>query len=103
MGSDLSESFLVKVSKSLKRRKGGRPVRFIFDKDMDNEMMSNIVSKINLKHHDFIQDGRYHDLTHFFQFTGLSIPRLDTSLLTHLQLPEHDRDTRMLRLITIQN
>src|SRR3546814_119608 len=39
MGSDLSESFLVKVSKSLKRRKEGRPVRFIFDKDMDNELL----------------------------------------------------------------
>src|SRR3546814_28241 len=103
MGSDLSESFLVKVSKSLKRRKEGRPVRFIFDKDMDNELLSYLVSKINLKPHDLIPGGRYHDFKDFFRFPGLGIPRLEYPLVTHLKLPEADPDRSIFRVIKRQD
>ena len=43
------ESMLVKVSKSLKQRSKGKPVRFVFDELMPDELLRMFVKKYLLK------------------------------------------------------
>src|SRR3546814_16268930 len=70
---------------------------------MDNELLSYLVSKINLKPHDLIPGGRYHDFKDFFRFPGLGIPRLEYPLVTPLKLPEADPDRSLFRVIKRQD
>ena len=66
---DLSESYIRKIVKSLKQRKGGNPVRFIYDSDMPEELRSIIFKKLNLQSDDTIIAGsRYHNNRDFISF-----------------------------------
>jgi polyphosphate kinase len=66
---DLSESYIRKIVKSLKQRKGGNPVRFIYDAEMPEELRTAIFKKLNLRPEDTIIAGsRYHNNRDFISF-----------------------------------
>ncbi|MEZ4721310.1 MAG: hypothetical protein R2813_05465 [Flavobacteriales bacterium] len=48
LDNDISKSFLEKMKKSLKARKKGAPVRFVFDAEMPKEMQKYLARKMNL-------------------------------------------------------
>lgn len=67
--SDISKSWLEKVSKSVKQRKKGEPVRLVYDDRIPADLLNFIVKKIKLKDKDYlIPGGRYHNFRDFIAF-----------------------------------
>ncbi|MDB2586703.1 polyphosphate kinase 1 [Flavobacteriaceae bacterium] len=70
--SDLSRSFLEKISKSVARRSSGDPVRFVYDRDIDPEMLAFLMEKMNIESTDsVIPGGRYHNRRDYMKFPSL--------------------------------
>lgn len=70
--NDLSKSIAEKISKGLKQRKKGKPVRFVYDSKIPIDLMSFIMKKMKLKkEHDLIPGGRYHNFKDFIKFPKL--------------------------------
>jgi len=70
--SDLSRSFLEKISKSVARRSAGDPVRFVYDREIDPEMLAFLMEKMNIESTDsVIPGGRYHNRRDYMKFPSL--------------------------------
>lgn len=101
--SDLSETFLEKMSKSLKKRKEGRPVRFIFDKDIREELLAYLVGKIRLKPADLHSGGKYHNFKDFFHFPSVGVEHLEYPGIKPLLLPGIDLNQSLTPMIRQRN
>lgn len=67
--SDISTSLIQKIEKGLKNRKRGKPVRFIFDKDIDPGLLTYLVKRLELSEKDnLIPGGRIHNFKDFINF-----------------------------------
>jgi polyphosphate kinase len=67
--NDLSTSLIQKIEKGLKNRKKGKPVRFVFDKDIPPSLLSYLVKRMGLSHKDnLIPGGRIHNFKDFINF-----------------------------------
>ncbi len=79
---NISESLMEKITKGIKQRKKGKPVRFNFDQDIDIELLHYLLRRVHLKIGDdnIIPGQRYHNFKDFMQF-----PVLDKSHLIFRQ------------------
>lgn len=67
--NDLSTSMIQKIEKGLKNRKKGKPVRFIYDKDIPPALLTYLVKRLGLSHKDnMIAGGRIHNFKDFMNF-----------------------------------
>jgi polyphosphate kinase len=67
--NDVSTSFIQKIEKGLKNRRKGKPVRFVYDKEMDAGLLDFLMRKLNLSRKDsIIPGGRIHNFKHFMDF-----------------------------------
>jgi polyphosphate kinase len=67
--NDISTSFVQKIEKGLRNRRKGKPVRFIYDKEMDAGMLEYLMRRLNLSRKDnIIPGGRIHNFRHFMDF-----------------------------------
>lgn len=74
--NDVSTSFIQKIEKGLKNRKKGKPVRFIFDKDIDSLLLNYLIKRLGLTNKDNIQSGaRIHNYKDFINFPDLVFER----------------------------
>ncbi|WP_242087329.1 polyphosphate kinase 1 [Aestuariivivens sediminis] len=70
--SDLSKSFVEKISESVKHRQIGEPVRFVYDKTIDKETLGYLMSKMGIDDTDsIIPGGRYHNRRDYMNFPSL--------------------------------
>jgi polyphosphate kinase len=66
---DISESYILKVSKSLKQRKQGAPVRFIYDANMSPPLLEFLTDKLRVGRKDTLIPGaKYHNFKDFIRF-----------------------------------
>jgi polyphosphate kinase len=91
MDNDLSKSFVEKISKGLKARKKGQPVRLVYDSEIATDMLTLLMRKIKLRKADnLIPGGRYHNFKDFISFPNIGSPNLKyapTPALKHPELP----------------
>lgn len=74
---DVSKSMLEKISKGVKDRKKGQPVRFVYDSTMSKEMLSFIMKKLGMdKKDNAIPGGRYHNFKDFIKFPTIGDKKL---------------------------
>ena len=74
---DVSKSMLEKISKSVKDRKKGLPVRFVYDSHMSREMLGFIMKKLGMdKKDNAIPGGRYHNFKDFIRFPNIGEKKL---------------------------
>ncbi|MFB9055614.1 polyphosphate kinase 1 [Mariniflexile ostreae] len=67
--SDLSKSFIDKISDSVKHREFGVPVRFVYDDTIHNETLEYLMSKMGIDITDsIIPGGRYHNRRDYMNF-----------------------------------
>ena len=67
--NDISTNLIQKIEKGLKNRRKGKPVRFIYDKEMDPGLLEFLIRKFNLtKRDNIIPGGRIHNFRHFMDF-----------------------------------
>lgn len=72
MDNDVSKSLIEKISKSVKARKQGLPVRFVYDAAMSEDMLKYIMKKLGMaKKDNAIPGGRYHNFKNFIDFPDL--------------------------------
>lgn len=70
--NDISKSFIEKISGSLKKRKKGAPVRFLYDKAIAPDLMQVLRKQLNmLKQDNMIPGSRYHNFKDFISFPDL--------------------------------
>ncbi|GGZ70655.1 polyphosphate kinase 1 [Algibacter mikhailovii] len=70
--SDLSKSFIEKISDSVKHRQIGEPVRFVYDKTINKETLRFLMSKMGIDDTDsVIPGGRYHNRRDYMGFPSL--------------------------------
>jgi len=67
--NDISTTLIQKLEKGLKNRRKGKPVRFVYDKEMDPGLLEYLIRKLNLtKRDNLIPGGRIHNFRHFMDF-----------------------------------
>jgi len=67
--NDISTSIIQKLEKALKNRKKGKPVRFIFDKEIDASLLAYLIKRLGLSGKDnLIPGGRIHNFKDFIDF-----------------------------------
>jgi polyphosphate kinase len=90
--TDVSQSILEKISRSLKKRKVGQPVRFIYDSEMPDETLDYFSKRIKFIGSDsLIPGGRYHNFKDFMKFPDLGRKELSypsRHAIAHRDLPE---------------
>ncbi|WP_194767428.1 polyphosphate kinase 1 [Tamlana sp. I1] len=70
--SDLSKSFIDKISDSVKHREVGEPVRFVYDKTIHKDTLQFLMSKMGIDETDsVIPGGRYHNRRDYMGFPSL--------------------------------
>ncbi|OBX25048.1 polyphosphate kinase [Gelidibacter algens] len=70
--SDLSKSFIEKISDSVKHRQVGEPVRFVYDKTIDQETLLFLMNIMGIDSKDsVIPGGRYHNRRDYMDFPSL--------------------------------
>ena len=67
--NDVSTNLIQKLEKGLKNRRKGKPVRFVYDKEMDPALLEYLIQRLNLSKRDnLIPGGRIHNFRHFMDF-----------------------------------
>ncbi|MGB0787997.1 MAG: polyphosphate kinase 1 [Marinirhabdus sp.] len=86
--SDLSRSFIEKISKSVKNRSSGDPVRFVYDKEIDAETLGFLMHKMGIEATDsVIPGGRYHNRRDYMGFPDLGRTDLLYDKIVPLPIP----------------
>lgn len=76
LDDDLSLSFFEKIEKSLKQRKKGQPVRFVYDAQMPDDLLQFLLQQLNLKKGvNTIPGGRYHNFKDFMRFPDFGVAK----------------------------
>jgi polyphosphate kinase len=84
--SDLSKSMLEKIATSVKDRRIGEPVRFIYDQKIEKDTLKFFLSKMHIDATDsVIPGGRYHNRRDYMDFPNLG--RFDLLYSTNEPLP----------------
>jgi len=84
--SDLSKSMLEKIATSVKDRRIGEPVRFVYDQQIDKDTLKFFLSKMHIESSDsVIPGGRYHNRRDYMDFPNLG--RFDLLYKTNEPLP----------------
>ncbi len=67
--NDVTTSFVQKLESGVKNRRKGKPVRFIYDKEMDAGLLEYLIKRLNLaRKGNIIPGGRIHNFRHFMDF-----------------------------------
>jgi len=67
--NDVATSLMEKIEKGIKNRKKGKPVRFVFDKEIDASLLTYLVKRLGLTEKDnLIPGGRIHNFKDFIDF-----------------------------------
>ncbi|MGJ8684469.1 MAG: polyphosphate kinase 1 [Nonlabens sp.] len=69
---DLKKSLIEKISRGVKDRKDGDPVRFVYDKSIHKDTLEFIMKKVEIDDTDsIIPGGRYHNRRDYLKFPSL--------------------------------
>ena len=86
--NDLSKSFIQKISSSVKSRRDGEPVRFVYDKTIEKDTLSFLMEKMDIDNTDsIIPGGRYHNRRDYMNFPDLGNKELIYEPITPLEIP----------------
>ena len=75
LDDDLAFTLIEKIEKSLKQRKKGKPVRFVYDEKMPKDLLDHLLKSLNLKFGiNTIPGGKYHNFKDFMSFPSFEHP-----------------------------
>ena len=78
--TEMESSLLELMSSSLKQRLTAEPVRFVYQRDMPNEMVELLRGKLGISNYDsVIAGGRYHNFKDFISFPNVGKANWSTS------------------------
>ncbi len=98
---DVLKSFLELMQESVKKRKKGVPVRFVYDQDIPDFLLQRLLQKLYIDKSDTLRGGgRYHNFKDFISFPNLGSKNLvypPTPPLPHKQLPRNSSILNVIR------
>jgi polyphosphate kinase len=98
--NDIKKSFLELMSESLKKRKKGVPIRFVYDNSMPVHLLKKLLKKLKISDTDHLRGGgRYHNFKDFMKFPDLGKKKLVYKKLKPIPHPELSKDTSILKAI----
>lgn len=102
--SDLSKSMLEKIATSVKDRRIGEPVRFIYDQKIEKDTLKFFLSKMHIDSTDsVIPGGRYHNRRDYMDFPNLGRFDLLYSLNEPLPVCDLSLDGSILERISVKD
>jgi polyphosphate kinase len=100
LDDDLTLSFIEKIEKSLKQRKKGIPVRFVYDEKMPEDLLSYLLHSLNLKAGiNTISGGRYHNFKDFISFPDFGRPEFVYPKQLPCKVPQFERGKGIIETI----
>lgn len=98
--SDLSKSFIEKISSSVKDRIKGEPVRFVYDMNIADDTLAYLMNKMGIDSTDsIIPGGRYHNRRDYMNFPSLGREELLYKPIEPLPIPGLILQTSLLASI----
>lgn len=98
---DVSQSYIKKVSKSLKQRKEGPPVRFIYDSNIPKDLLHVLRKKMKLSKGDALIPGvKYHNFKDFMNFPDLGLKHLKYKPFEFLVHPDLNPEKSLFNVIS---
>lgn len=77
LDKEVSEKFIDALSKSLQKRKKGKPMRLQYDAEMPMDMLEFLVKKMGLSKESLIPGNRYQNFKDFIKFPNVGRPDLE--------------------------
>ena len=78
LDQEVGINFVEKISKGVKNRRKGKPVRFVYDKDMNAELLDFLIQKLHLtRKSSIIPGGHIHNFKHFMDFPDVLVEKQD--------------------------
>ncbi|MCB0633366.1 MAG: polyphosphate kinase 1, partial [Lewinella sp.] len=81
---EFSGNLIQKIKFSLTKRHVGPASRFVFDREMPEELLEFLMDVFDLDRYDLLREGRYHNNFDFFQFPDFGMTHLRNSPLPPL-------------------
>ncbi|MBK9460268.1 MAG: polyphosphate kinase 1 [Chitinophagales bacterium] len=97
---DVSKSFMELIALGVKKRKFGNMVRFIYDQEIDANLLTFLLKKLRIKKTDnHIAAGRYHNFKDFMGFPSVGSAALNKRPDTPMLHPAIDPKQSLFKLI----
>jgi polyphosphate kinase len=97
---DVTMSLMDKISKSIKKRKEGLPVRFVYDRDIPKDLLEFVMKRANLgKLDNTIPGGRYHNARDFVSFPNVGGARFENEPQPPLHHPALEGSRSVLAVV----
>ncbi len=101
LDDDVSKGFLEKMSKSVRNRRIGDPVRFVYDKNIPKDVLQFLIDRMDLDDYDsLIPGGRYHNKKDYIKFPDIGERDLQFDDLPALPHPDLDMDRSILNVLS---
>ena len=100
LDDDIAVSFIEKIEKSVKNRRQGEPVRFVYDHRMPKDLLKYLTKALNLKAGmNLIPGGKYHNFKDFTSFPDFERPDFLYESRPPLAHPELEDQRSLLKVI----
>jgi polyphosphate kinase len=77
LDKEVSVKFIDALAKSLQKRRKGKPMRLLYDKEMPLDMLSYLTKKMKAPVENLIPGNRYHNFKNFISFPNVGRPDLE--------------------------
>ena len=77
LDKEVSGKFIDALSKSLQKRRKGKPMRLLYDSEMPLDMLKYLVSRMGLHGESLIPGNRYHNFKNFIAFPNVGRHELE--------------------------
>ena len=98
--NDIKKSFIELIAESLKKRKKGVPVRFVYDKEIPASLLKKLLRKLKISEGDHLRGGgRYHNFKDFMSFPNPGSSKLVYEKKSPIPHPKLSKDASILKAI----
>ncbi|PKF81042.1 polyphosphate kinase 1 [Vibrio sp. vnigr-6D03] len=104
LSHELEHSLLEQMSEGLSQRLTAMPVRFIYQRDMPEQMLTFLCQKLQMSNFDsLIPGGRYHNFKDFIGFPNVGRDYLENKTLQPIRSTDFDRYTNAFEALRAQD
>ncbi len=98
--SDVSKSLMEKISRSVKQRKKGQPVRLVYDEAIPKHLLDFILKRMKFKSEEhLVPGGRYHNFMDFINFPKVGRKELVYPALKPVEHPDFKGENSLFKVI----
>ena len=100
LDDDISDSYISKMSKSLRKRITASPVQFVYDESIPEYFLKIILKKLQISSEDtLIPGGRYHNRSDFKKFPMIGSSKLNRKPIKSIRHSSFETDGRLTDVI----